>query len=68
MSKKRDRPDVLEIEITPEMIEARINALNLRGYVLDDVGSIDSLRLAVEEAFVAMVEIFHQAQNTPDTE
>jgi hypothetical protein len=42
-----------EIEITPQMIEAGVNALLRRGIGGD--GPLSELRVAVEEAFQVMV-------------
>ncbi len=48
-------------EITPEMIEAGIKALQRRGFG-NDCDSINSLQSAVSAVFVAMVESCHQAR------
>jgi hypothetical protein len=57
----------LEIEITPEMIEAGIEALQRRGFG-NDGDSINSLQSAVSAIFLAMVESSHLFRQSPGTE
>jgi hypothetical protein len=56
-----------EIEVTPEMIEAGVNALLLRGIGGEPGDSMHLLRKAVADVFTAMAAAYSQKSPRPSS-